>query len=86
MKNGTLFCQPLPGFSSLVAYCGERGFLGLAFHPNYGTNGYFYVNYTRASDGATVIARYQRLRREPRPGRPGQRCHPPDHPATLRQP
>jgi len=30
----------------------------LAFHPNYATNGYFYVNYTRAGDGATVIARY----------------------------
>jgi glucose/arabinose dehydrogenase len=36
----------------------ERGLLGLAFHPNYATNGYFYVDYTRASDGATVIARY----------------------------
>jgi glucose/arabinose dehydrogenase len=37
---------------------GERGLLGLAFHPNYAANGYFYVNYTRAGDGATVIARY----------------------------
>jgi glucose/arabinose dehydrogenase len=36
----------------------ERGLLGLAFHPNYASNGYFYVNYTRASDGATVVARY----------------------------
>lgn len=36
----------------------ERGLLGLAFHPNYATNGYFYVDYTRAGDGATVIARY----------------------------
>ena len=30
----------------------------MAFHPNYATNGFFYVNYTRLSDGATVIARY----------------------------
>lgn len=36
----------------------ERGLLGLAFHPQYATNGYFYVNYTRAGDGATVVARY----------------------------
>jgi glucose/arabinose dehydrogenase len=36
----------------------ERGLLGLAFHPNYASNGYFYINYTRASDGATVVARY----------------------------
>lgn len=38
---------------------GERGLLGLAFHPNYASNGYFYVNYTRAGDGATTIARYK---------------------------
>ncbi len=35
----------------------ERGLLGLAFHPDYAVNGYFYVNYTNnASD--TVVARY----------------------------
>lgn len=44
--------------STTIVSGGERGLLGLAFHPNYATNGYFYVNYTRASDGATVIARY----------------------------
>ena len=44
--------------SSIIQNGGERGLLGLAFHPNYATNGYFYVNYTRAGDGATVIARY----------------------------
>jgi glucose/arabinose dehydrogenase len=35
----------------------EQGLLGLAFHPNYATNGYFFINYTNAS-GTTVIARY----------------------------
>lgn len=35
----------------------ERGFLGLAFHPDYQKNGYFYVNYTN-NGGATTIARY----------------------------
>jgi glucose/arabinose dehydrogenase len=35
----------------------EQGLLGLAFHPDYATNGIFFVNYTRA-DGATVVARY----------------------------
>ncbi|UPT71799.1 MAG: PQQ-dependent sugar dehydrogenase [Flavobacterium sp. JAD_PAG50586_2] len=44
--------------SATVLSGGERGLLGLAFHPNYATNGFFYVNYTRAGDGATVIARY----------------------------
>lgn len=36
----------------------ERGLLGLAFHPNYSTNRYFYVNYTRSSDGATIVSRF----------------------------
>jgi glucose/arabinose dehydrogenase len=39
---------------------GERGLLGLAFHPNYATNGRFYVNYTRQSDGDTIIEEYRR--------------------------
>jgi hypothetical protein len=38
---------------------GEQGLLGLAFHPAYAANGRFFVNYTRAPDGATVIAEYR---------------------------
>jgi glucose/arabinose dehydrogenase len=37
---------------------GERGLLGLAFHPRYATNGRFFVYYTRSPDGAIVIAEY----------------------------
>ena len=37
----------------------EEGLLGLAFHPNYKQNGYFYVNYTDTSPRRSVIARYQ---------------------------
>lgn len=37
----------------------ERGLLGLAFHPNYAGNGYFYVHYTQAGTGRTIIARYR---------------------------
>ena len=36
----------------------EQGLLGLAFHPDYESNGYFYVNYTDNTGGDTVIARY----------------------------
>jgi glucose/arabinose dehydrogenase len=39
---------------------GEQGLLGLAFHPDYASNGLFYVNYTRKSDGDTVIAEFKR--------------------------
>ncbi|MCH6234262.1 PQQ-dependent sugar dehydrogenase [Cognataquiflexum rubidum] len=37
----------------------EEGLLGLAFHPNYETNGFFYVNYTAANPNRTVISRFQ---------------------------
>lgn len=35
----------------------EQGLLGFVFHPDYETNGFFYVNYTR-SNGATQISRF----------------------------
>jgi glucose/arabinose dehydrogenase len=35
----------------------ERGLLGLAFHPDYAQNGYFYVNYTNSA-GHTRISRF----------------------------
>jgi glucose/arabinose dehydrogenase len=37
---------------------GERGLLGLAFHPLYESNGRFFIYYTRVPDGAIVIAEY----------------------------
>jgi glucose/arabinose dehydrogenase len=43
---------------SKVRSGGERGLLGLAFHPDFEANGYFYVYYTRASDGDIIVARY----------------------------
>jgi hypothetical protein len=38
---------------------GEKGLLGLAFHPNYKTSGFFYVNYTRGNPLETVISRFK---------------------------
>ncbi len=38
----------------------ETGLLGLAFHPDYENNGYFYVDYTSPTPNLhTVVARYQ---------------------------
>jgi glucose/arabinose dehydrogenase len=45
--------------TSRVLSGGERGLLGLAFHPEYETNRRFFVNYTRQTDGALQIAEYQ---------------------------
>jgi len=44
---------------SKVLSGGERGLLGLAFHPQFESNRRFFVNYTRRPDGATVIAEYR---------------------------
>lgn len=43
-----------------VSSGGEMGLLGLAFHPNYKSNGYFYVNYTTNSPSRrTIISRFK---------------------------
>lgn len=47
-----------PFLSMTVSTASEQGLLGMAFHPDYANNGYFFVNYTN-SGGSTVIARYQ---------------------------
>ena len=46
--------------SAKVDTDGERGLLALAFHPNYASNGLFYVMYTRASDGDVMITEFHR--------------------------
>lgn len=50
---------PFLDITPLVACCGERGLLGLAFHPRFKDNGFFFVNYYSPSN-ETVIARYRR--------------------------
>jgi glucose/arabinose dehydrogenase len=56
--NGTINSTPFLNLSSIVhPSSNEGGLLGLAFHPDYANNGYFYVNYTNTA-GNTVIARY----------------------------
>jgi glucose/arabinose dehydrogenase len=47
--------------SARVSAGGETGLLGVAFHPSFSTNGQFFVNYTRQSNGQlqSVISRFQ---------------------------
>ncbi len=42
-----------------VAYGGEMGLLGLAFHPDFKQNGYFFVNYTKDNPRETVVSRFK---------------------------
>jgi len=61
IKNGTVLGTPFLSLAGKLTTGGERGLLGLAFHPNYDANGFFYVNYTKsgADAGATIVERYQ---------------------------
>ena len=57
VKDGQLLAQPFLDIQSVVRSGGERGLLSVAFHPRYGANGYFYVDYTD-QDGNTQVVRY----------------------------
>jgi glucose/arabinose dehydrogenase len=50
---------PFLDITSNVITGGERGLLGLAFHPEYKTNRRFFVNYTRRPDGSTVVSEFK---------------------------
>ena len=65
IKNGVPLAKPFLNITSKISCCGERGLLGLAFHPDYETNGYFFVNYTRVTTGATWIERYKASETDP---------------------
>ncbi len=57
-KSGDLLAAPFLDLTDRVGSQNtEQGLLGLAFHPKYADNGYFYVNYIDLS-GNTVIARF----------------------------
>ncbi len=43
---------------SLISTNSEKGLLGLAFHPDFESNGYFFVNYNPTGTDHTVIARF----------------------------
>lgn len=55
--NGATNATPFLDLTGMVATGNEQGLLGLVFHPNYTSNGYFYTNHTNTS-GTTVITRY----------------------------
>jgi glucose/arabinose dehydrogenase len=57
VRDGAVLPAPFLDIEPLTSSGGERGLLGLAFHPEYATNGWFYVNHTD-TDGDTRIVRY----------------------------
>ncbi len=70
VKDGEKSAQPFLDVSHLISPIAlteeftERGLLGLAFHPAFVENSFFYINYTD-TNGDTVIARYKVLADNP---------------------
>ena len=58
IQNGEGLAQPFLDVSSLITKDYMRGLLGLAFHPDYQINGWFYISYINTT-GNLVAARYQ---------------------------
>ena len=59
LENGVRLAEPFLDIRYEVgSRANEQGLLGLAFHPDYPTNGYFYVNYT-GLDGDTAVSRFR---------------------------
>ncbi|NVO19451.1 MAG: PQQ-dependent sugar dehydrogenase [Bacteroidetes bacterium] len=63
-SSGNVMDSPFLDIHERVVYGGERGLLGLAFHPNYRQNGYFFVNYIGEND-STHISRFSVSRDNP---------------------
>jgi glucose/arabinose dehydrogenase len=68
--SGNVYTQPFLNITDRVVYGGEMGLLGLAFHPQYLTNGYFYVNYIGEGD-STHISRFSVSPGNPNEANPG---------------
>lgn len=57
-NTNTLLSGNFLDITTQVSNSGERGLLGLAFHPQFASNGYFYVNYIHTGTFNTTISRF----------------------------
>ncbi len=57
VENGQLLGTPFLDISNIVLHQGEQGLLSVAFHPDYSTNGFFYIYHTDQG-GDSRVARY----------------------------
>ncbi|HVR42195.1 MAG TPA: PQQ-dependent sugar dehydrogenase [Thermoanaerobaculia bacterium] len=70
VRPGEMLIETFLDLRPIIASGGERGLLGLAFHPLYRDNGRFFVNYTDLS-GDTVVAEYRVSAGDPDRADPG---------------
>jgi glucose/arabinose dehydrogenase len=59
VRNGTIEAVDFLDLTASIRSGGEQGLLGMAFPPDAGLTGRFYVNFTN-TDGHTVVARFRR--------------------------
>ena len=58
-NGSSLVATPFLDVSAALAKSDEQGLLSMAFHPQYATNRYFFIYYTKVNDGSLTIARYR---------------------------
>jgi hypothetical protein len=58
VRGGQLQAAPFLDIASRISSGGERGLLGLAFHPQFASNRRFFVNYTNSA-GHTYISEFR---------------------------
>jgi glucose/arabinose dehydrogenase len=58
LRGGQVLARAFLDISGLVSSGGEQGLLGLAFHPQYASNGKFYVHYTDKPNGNIHVVEY----------------------------
>lgn len=57
IDNGMVLNDPFLDLTDVTVRSGEQGLLGMALHPLFSDNGYFYVNYIDAN-GNTIVSRF----------------------------
>jgi len=58
MADGAVLATPFLDVSQQISTGGERGLLSVAFHPDYASNGRFFINYTDRA-GNTVVSEFR---------------------------
>jgi len=51
--------------SNKILYGGEQGLLGMAFHPDFKSNGFIYLDYTIDNPRRTIISRFSVSAKDP---------------------
>jgi glucose/arabinose dehydrogenase len=58
LSGTNVLATPFLDIGSQVLFSGEQGLLGLAFDPQFATNGHFYVYHTQLGGNSNLVARY----------------------------